>query len=118
VALGTGIVSQPVFAQLNKPSAAIGVRAEMSIPQIYEKLTGLGYWNIDKIERDVRTFEVRANERSGDRVRLYLDIQTGELVERRLESRKRDFRERRGVEADGVRAGECSERRCRDELPK
>jgi hypothetical protein len=103
-------LSAPVFAEDAPAPQAAEARKALSIPQIYDKLTALGYWNIDKIERDPRTYEVRANDKSGDRVKLHLDAQTGEIVERRLDSRKRFMDERRRSSAD------CSERRCRDDL--
>lgn len=107
------------------PAAAQGVgalpaadsRPGLSIPQVYEKLTAQGYWNIDKIERDPGSFEVRAHEKNGDRVKLYVDARTGEITHKRLEGQKRDRREDRGA---GQRSGDganCNERRCRDDLP-
>lgn len=105
------IVATPAFAQDSRPPQAVEARKALSIPQIYDKLTALGYWNIDKIERDPGTYEIRANDKSGDRVKLYLDAQTGEVVEKRPDSRKRFMDESRRSSAD------CSERRCRDDLP-
>jgi hypothetical protein len=90
-------------------------RKALSIPQIYDKLIALGYWNVDKIERESAGYEVRASDRSGDRVKLTLDAQTGEIVLRRVDKYRhhRDERmdERRGSSAD------CNERRCRDDRP-
>ena len=110
--IGGGVAVGPALAQSVKTAAAAEARQAMSIPQVYEKLTALGYWNIDKIERDPSAFEVRANGANGDRLKLYVDARTGEIINSRLDGR------RRGTDASGRGSAECSERRCRDDLPQ
>jgi hypothetical protein len=105
------VLPAPVLAGEYRLPQATEARKALSMPQIYDKLTALGYWNIDKIERDPRSYEVSANDKSGDRVKLYVDAQTGEVVERRLDNRRRLMAERRQPSVD------CNERRCRDDLP-
>ncbi len=107
---GTGLPAT-VFAGEYRHSQAAEARKGLSIPQIYDNLSAQGYWNIDKIERDPRSYEVSANDKSGDRVKLYVDAQTGEIVERRLDNRRRLMDERRQSSVD------CNQRRCRDDLP-
>jgi hypothetical protein len=113
------VLPAPVLAEESwRPQTAESRRA-LSIPQIYDKLIALGYWNVDKIERESAGYEVRASDRSGDRVKLTLDAQTGEIVLRRVDKRVDKYRhrtderidERRGASAD------CNERRCRDDRP-
>lgn len=113
-----GAALAPAFAQAGKSAPGIEARQGMSIPQIHEKLTALGYWNIDKIERDPGAFEVRANEKNGDRVKLYLDVRTGEIIDRRLEGRKRDLYDRHDRDVGKRNSVDCNERRCRDDLPR
>lgn len=104
------VVPASASAEEYRQTQAADARKGLSIPQIYDKLTALGYWNIDKIERDPRMYEVKASDKSGDRVKLYLDAQTGEIVERRLDNRRRFMDER------GRSSADCNERRCRDDL--
>lgn len=105
------------FAQGSRAPADGRLPAGMTIPQIHDRLVGQGYWNIDKIERESGSFEVRARDRNGDRVKLHLDERSGEIIDRRSESRSRD-RARRGDDDDDRRWGaDCNERRCRDDLP-
>lgn len=111
-ALFTGAALAPSFAGEKNPPAAAG-RGWLSIPQVHEKLEAAGYRNIEKIERERGGYEARATDRSGERVKLYLDAQSGEVIERRARDRYRD--ERGPMRSrDGV---DCSERRCRDDLP-
>lgn len=95
LALGTGLIAggaalAPALAQTSKSAPAAEARQVKSIPQIHDQLTALGYTNIDKIERDDNNFEVKANAKNGDRVKLYLDDQTGEILKKKQEQRNRD----------------------------
>jgi hypothetical protein len=104
-------LSSPVLGEESWRPQTAETRKALSIPQIYDKLIALDYWNIDKIERDPASYEVRASDKSGDRVKLTIDAQTGEIVERRIDKHRRYLDERRRSSAD------CNERRCRDDLP-
>jgi hypothetical protein len=116
--LGAGLaVGATALAQTPKPAPAAEARPELSMPQIHDKLVALGYWNIDKIERDPGSYEVRAHDRNGDRVKLYLDARTGEILERRVDGRKRSTHDRRGADDGQRNSADCNERRCRDDLP-
>jgi hypothetical protein len=88
--------------------------ASLSMPQVFEKLSAQGYWNIDRIERESTSFEVIARDKSGARVKLHVDARSGEILDRREEGRKHDKRHLEAGQRDGV---ECNERRCRDDLP-
>ena len=95
LALGTGLIAggaalAPALAQASKSAPAAEARQVKSIPQIHDQLTALGYTHIDKIERDDNNFEVKANAKNGDRVKLYLDDQTGEILKKKQEQRNRD----------------------------
>jgi len=110
LALCAGFSAAPGFA-------ADGPREGLTIPQVYERLAGQGYWNIDRIEREAGSYEVSANDRNGDRVKLYVSAGTGEILERRVRSASRDRYVRDGRPGSGARGTECNERRCRDDLP-
>jgi hypothetical protein len=84
------------------------------MPQVFEKLSAQGYWNIDRIERESTSFEVIARDKSGGRVKLHVDARSGEILDRREDGRKHDKRHLDAGQRDGV---ECNERRCRDDLP-
>jgi hypothetical protein len=84
----------------------------LPIPQIYANLEAAGYRSIEKIEREHGTYEVRATDRQGARVRLEMHPQTGAILERGALKPAIDSTERRQRTS-----AECNERRCRDDMP-
>lgn len=84
----------------------------LPIPQIYAKLEAAGYRNVEKIEREHGTYEVRATDRQGARVRLDVHPQTGAILDRGARNRASDGNERRASPS-----ANCNERRCRDDMP-
>lgn len=95
------------LAQGNQPANS-SERQWLSIPQVYDKLEAAGYRDIEKIERKHGSYKARATDRSGERVNLYLNPQTGEISNKRQESRRGDKRN----------SSDCNARRCRDDLPR
>ena len=83
----------------------------LPIPQIYAKLEAAGYRNIEKIEREHGTYEVRATDRQGARVRLDVHPQTGDILERGTRQQASEGTDRRARPS-----ANCNERRCRDDL--
>lgn len=82
-----------------------GDRPWLTIPQVHERLQAAGYRNIEQIERENGSYEVRATDSNGSRSKLYVNPQTGELlVQRAGKHRRRN-------------SADCNERRCRDDLP-
>lgn len=121
LALGAGLVTggvwlAPAFAQDNRP-ASTAERQWLSIPQIHDKLVAAGYRNIEKIEREDGAYEVRATSRNGERVKLYLNPQTGEIRDRQERESRHDDGDSRSV-TNRQRSADCNERRCRDDLPQ
>lgn len=121
-ALGTGLVAggavlSPAFAGDNRP-ARTSERQWLSIPQIHDKLVAAGYRNIEKIEREDGAYEARATHRNGERVKLYLNPQTGEILDRRQRKSGRDGNDSRGYTQGQRDSADCNERRCRDDLPQ
>lgn len=103
----------PAFSDEKRPAAAAD-RQWLSIPQIHQKLEAADYRNIEKIEREHGSYEVRATNRDGARTKLYVHPQTGEVIDYRQDGRKRD---RIASDENKRAAADCNERRCRDDLP-
>jgi hypothetical protein len=112
-----GVVLAPAFAQDNRP-ASVSERQWLSIPQIHDKLVAAGYRNIEKIEREDGGYEARATNRSGERVKLYLNPQTGEIRNQRQRETRRDKNDSWGYTHGQRYSADCNERRCRDDLPQ
>ncbi|MBI2754864.1 MAG: PepSY domain-containing protein [Betaproteobacteria bacterium] len=104
-------VTLPARASDHK-TGATAEQPWLPIPQIYAKLEAAGYRNIEKIEREHGTYEVRATDQQGARVRLDVHPQTGAILERGARRQTPDGTERRQRAS-----AECNERRCRDDLP-
>lgn len=103
----------PTFASENRTGTE-GERQWLSIPQVHAKLEAAGYRHIEKIERERGGYEVRATDRNGERVKLYLNPQTGDSMNQRGDGKRLGNRDGEGGR---VSSANCSERRCRDDLP-
>lgn len=120
VALATGLLTAGVTVA---PSFADDRRAPateaqwLPLPKLLERLAAGGYRDIEKIERERGRYEVRATDRQGARVKLYLHPQSGELIDQRQERRwrERDVSSSDSRPRDG--SADCNKRRCRDDLP-
>ena len=84
--------------------------------EVHDRLVAAGYHNIEKIEREDGIYEARATSRQGERVKLYINPQSGEIRER-SKREKYDKDASRAMWGD-ARSADCSERRCRDDLPQ
>lgn len=111
-----GFMLAPSFAGENRP-AAPGDGQWLSIPQVHDKLQAAGYRDIEKIEREHGGYEARATDRNGQRIKLYVNPQTGEARDRAMGG-KRDRAEGERRDRDGAGLANCNERRCRDDLPQ
>ena len=117
IALGAFAVSS--FGQDNRPVVAGGSEQQwMSILQIHAKLEAAGYRNIEQIKREYGNYEVKATDRNGERVKLYLHPQTGEIVNQRQRGSRRDKYDVRESSTNQPNPPDCNKRRCRDDLPK
>lgn len=119
--LAGGFALVPSFAGESR-AAPVAERQWLSIGQVHQKLEAAGFRNVEKIEREHGVYEARATDRNGERVKLYIHPQTGEVTERsaRAEHRKRD---REGATSDSrlasaANSAECNKRRCRDDMPQ
>lgn len=69
----------PALSQTGNPEISYE-RTDLSLHQVLVKLNATGYDKIDKIERERNAYEVRAIDKNGARVKLYVDPQTGEVL--------------------------------------
>lgn len=111
IALGI-VLLMPALAD-DKPNDAASERQWLSIAQVAAKLEAAGYRQIEKIEREGGGYEARATNQASERIKLYINPQTGALMSQHGKARK-------GGAADGASSqnnANCNERRCRDDLP-
>ena len=115
--LATVVVSISSHAQ-DVRSASTDRTRWLSIPEVHARLESAGYRNIEKIERDSGSYEAKATDQTGRRLKLYVHPQTGDVIDQR----QRDVK--RGKYNGGYAIGnqrnstDCNERRCRDDLPQ
>lgn len=57
---------------------------------MHARLESAGYRNIEKIERESGSYEIKAIDRNGQRVKLYVHSQTGEVMNRRYRDARHD----------------------------
>jgi len=69
------------FAQSQKGAA--GSENWLTIPEVYNKVLEAGYSDISEIEREDRKYEVKGRDADGNRVKLYVDPVSGELLDSR-----------------------------------
>lgn len=113
--VGGGVLLSPTFAQERSAVSSSAARW-LSIVEVHDRLVAAGYHNIEKIEREDGIYEARATSRQGERVKLYINPQSGEIRER-SKREKYDKDASRAMWGD-TRSADCSERRCRDDLPQ
>jgi hypothetical protein len=77
-------------------------------------LESAGYRNIEKIEREGGSYEVKAADQAGRRIKLYVHPQTGEVIDQR----QRDKYDGGYAKSNQRSSAHCNERRCRDDLPQ
>ena len=72
----------------------------LSIPQIHDRVEAAGYRDIRSIELESEGYEVKAFDSAGQRVKLYLDPVTGEVLEMNKKRDKRDRDARYGTQGN------------------
>ncbi|MDA8257537.1 MAG: PepSY domain-containing protein [Betaproteobacteria bacterium] len=111
-----GAVLAPSFAGESRTAPA-GERQWLSIPQVHQKLEAAGYRQIEKIEREHGGYEARATDRQGQRIKLHINPQTGEIIDRGAHAKQ--AKGAQPASGDNRRnSADCNERRCRDDLPQ
>jgi hypothetical protein len=81
---GTAIAAQPTANQ------ATDTADWLAIPAIYEKVTAAGYSDISEIERESDGYEIKAYDSNGDRVKLFVDPVSGEVLDVKAKKDKAD----------------------------
>jgi len=66
----------------------------LTIPAIHDKVTAAGYSDISEIERERDGYEVKGRNADGERVKLYVDPLSGEVLEARAKKDNSDKRSR------------------------
>jgi hypothetical protein len=77
----------------------------LAIPAIYDKVTAAGYLDISEIERERDGYQIKATSTDGDRVKLFVDPLTGEVLDVKAKKAKSEKRrstdEKRDRNSDG-----------------
>lgn len=87
------VAGTAVHAQAAAPAAAAPAPAAvtpaspmLTIRQVYDKMEAAGYRNISEIERSSKHgYEVKAYDPQGQRVKLYVDPQSGAVTRSRFD---------------------------------
>lgn len=74
-------------------------QTDLNINQVLVKLMVAGYDKVDKIERERNAYEVKAIDRNGARVKLYVDPRTGDLIQPGRQSGKQERHGKDGAPA-------------------
>lgn len=119
--IAAGFLATTPYAQDTRAGTADKTRW-LSIPEVHARLESAGYRNIEKIERESGSYEIKAIDRNGQRVKLYVHPQTGEVMNRRYRDAKHDARRDKSdsgyARSNPRNSADCNERRCRDDLPQ
>ena len=115
--LATVVFSISSHAQDVRPASTDRARW-LSIPEVHARLESAGYRNIEKIERESGSYEVKATDQTGRRLKLYVHPQTGAVIDQRQRDVKRDKYEGGYAKGNQRYSADCNERRCRDDLPQ
>ena len=68
------------------PAATTPAAPMLTIRQVYDKMEAAGYRNISEIERSRKHgYEVKAYDPQGQRVKLYVDPQSGAVTRSRFD---------------------------------
>lgn len=106
---GTGLT--PAYAD-DKSSDWSHANAALSVAQVLQKLDAAGYSHIEKIQLKRGNYEVRTTNRNGERIKLYVNAQTGSILGQR---NARNDSQHSGSVMQKLMEN-CNERRCRDDL--
>lgn len=105
----------PISSHAQAPGPSAAAKAKwLTIPEVHARLESAGYRNIEKIERESGSYEIKATDQAGQRIRLYVHPQTGEVIDPRM----RDQYASGYAKGNQRSAADCNQRRCRDDLPQ
>ncbi|RPI48632.1 MAG: PepSY domain-containing protein [Betaproteobacteria bacterium] len=113
--LAAGFAFVPAFARDGTADTRVETNARLPVLEVRQRLSALGYKDIERIEPESGEYEVRARSSSGERVKLHVDARSGEVVRTKARAHEGEGRVGRShVEARGA-TQDCTERRCRDD---
>ncbi len=115
--IAAGFLATTSYAQDTRAGTADKTRW-LSIPEVHARLESAGYRNIEKIERESGSYEIKAIDRNGKRMKLYVHPQTGEVMNQHYRDAKRDKHDNGYARDNSRSSADCNERRCRDDLPR
>ncbi|MGG4773714.1 PepSY domain-containing protein [Paenalcaligenes sp. Me52] len=75
--------TQPTTAAA--PQATSQQQTALTIRDVYDRLEKQGYKNFREIEREHRHFDVKADDAQGQRVKVRVDMYTGEVLRSRFD---------------------------------
>lgn len=83
---GTAVQAQTAAPAPAAPAAVTPAAPMLTIRQVYDKMEAAGYRNISEIERSRKHgYEVKAYDPQGQRVKLYVDPQSGAVTRSRFD---------------------------------
>lgn len=83
---GTAVQAQAATPAPAAPAATTPAAPMLTIRQVYDKMEAAGYRNISEIERSRKHgYEVKAYDPQGQRVKLYVDPQSGAVTRSRFD---------------------------------
>nr|WP_315845151.1 PepSY domain-containing protein [uncultured Achromobacter sp.] len=83
---GTAVHAQAAAPAAPAAAAANPAAPMLTIRQVYDKMEAAGYRNISEIERSSKHgYEVKAYDPQGQRVKLYVDPQSGAVTRSRFD---------------------------------
>lgn len=83
---GTAVHAQAAAPATAAPAAVNPASPMLTIRQVYDKMEAAGYRNISEIERSSKHgYEVKAYDPQGQRVKLYVDPQSGAVTRSRFD---------------------------------
>jgi hypothetical protein len=83
---GTAVHAQAATPAPAAPAATTPAAPMLTIRQVYDKMEAAGYRNISEIERSRKHgYEVKAYDPQGQRVKLYVDPQSGAVTRSRFD---------------------------------
>ena len=83
---GTAVQAQTSTPAPAAPAATAPAAPMLTIRQVYDKMEAAGYRNISEIERSRKHgYEVKAYDPQGQRVKLYVDPQSGAVTRSRFD---------------------------------
>lgn len=80
-----GVAQAQTTAPAAAPQATTQQQTALTIRDVYDLLEKQGYKNIREIERERDRFDVKADDAQGQRMKLRVDMYTGEIIRSRFD---------------------------------